>query len=144
MPVKHLATKSKRGVGKRGQIPKNATELENEVGTSRQLRYQIKSAAHMLFINMIYYDYNSSHTTLIVYGLNLGYTSTKKHQVPRITIPILATKNFTLHHAMCIPQKCLVEFTCSKVIPSPNKSFEQFPRHERCKKIFIFLTRLLR
>ena len=27
----------------------------------------------MLFINMIYYDYNSSHTTLIVYGSNLGY-----------------------------------------------------------------------
>ena len=43
-------------------------------------------------------------------------TSTKKHQVPRINIPILATKNFTLHQAMCIPQKCLVEFTFSKVI----------------------------
>ena len=37
--MKHLASKSKGGIEKGDQTPKNATGLENEVGTPRQFRY---------------------------------------------------------------------------------------------------------
>ena len=45
-----LKNRNKCGVGKRGQTPKSATGLENEVRTPRQLRQkmcQISSAAHI-------------------------------------------------------------------------------------------------
>ena len=69
--MKHVAIKGNCGVGKRGQTAKNATGLENEVGTPRQFRYitnQVRGAAACIYIYIhidMFDEY--TYTSIIIY-----------------------------------------------------------------------------
>jgi hypothetical protein len=66
-------------------------------------------------------------------------TSTKKHQVPRINIPILATKNFTLHHAMCIPKNAWLNSHFQKWFHLPTNLLNNSQGTNGAKRSSYFL-----